>query len=59
MEKTAKYAWLALAIVTAILIPIYGAWHHLFTVGISILMYAMHGEEKPEEEKEPAEDTSE
>ena len=60
MEKIAKYAWLALAIVVAVLIPFYGAWHHLITVGICVLMYAMMGAEKPNgEENQATEDISE
>ena len=62
MEKIAKTAWLILGIVVAVLIPIYGAWHHLFTVGICVIMYSMMGAEeakpKPETEEAP-EDTTE
>lgn len=57
MEKIAKFAWLALAIVVAVCIPIYGAWHHVWTVLICVLMYSMMGTEKkpaqPETEEAP------
>ena len=50
MEKQSNYLariWLALAIIIAVLMPIYGAWHHVFTLGICVVMYlAFKGEGK-------------
>jgi hypothetical protein len=41
-----KNIWRTLAIIIAILMPIYGAWHHLFTLAICVGMYYAHkGEE--------------
>lgn len=59
MEKICKYAWLILGAVVAVLIPIYGAWHHIFTVAICAIMGGlMNGKEpEPEPDKEQAEDT--
>lgn len=37
-----KKVWLTLAIVIGVLMPIYGAWHHLFTLGICLIMYWAH-----------------
>lgn len=37
-----KYLWLILAIVIAVLMPIYKAWHHVFTLCICIVMYLAH-----------------
>ena len=46
-----KNLWLALAIVIAILMPIYGAWHHIFTLCICVGMYyAYRSEEKAEKD---------
>lgn len=58
MEKICKYAWLTLGAVTAILIPFYGAWHHIFTVAICAIMGGlMNGKEEPEKAEEQAGDT--
>lgn len=56
MEKFCKYAWLVLGAVVAVLIPIYGAWHHIFTVAICAIMGGLMGGEEPAPE-EQAEDT--
>ena len=55
-NKIMKYAWLALAISIAILMPIYGAWHHLATLGISLLMYGAFRSEETEAEAATAPD---
>lgn len=53
INKIMKNAWLVLGIIILILIPFYGAWHHLFTVGICAIMYAVFkGEEDKDSEKE-------
>lgn len=60
MEKICKYAWLVLGAVVAVLIPIYGAWHHIFTVAICAIMGGLMGGEEPAPEQDPeeqAEDT--
>ena len=59
MEKFCKYAWLTLGAVVAVLIPIYGAWHHIFTVAICAIMGGIMGGEEPDPEapEEQAEDT--
>lgn len=41
-----KNLWLALAIVIAILMPIYGAWHHIFTLCICVGMYYAYRSEE-------------
>ncbi len=37
-----KNVWLALAIIIAVLMPIYGAWHHILTLCICLVMYWAH-----------------
>ena len=39
VQKFKMYAWLAFGILTAILILIYGAWHHIITVGLCTAMF--------------------
>ena len=39
VQKFKMYAWLTFGILTAILILIYGAWHHLLTVGLCAAMF--------------------
>ena len=47
-----KNIWRALAIIIAILMPIYGAWHHVFTLCICVCMYYVNkGEEEKEKKK--------
>ncbi len=47
-NNTLCMVWLALAVIIAVLILIFGAWHHLFTFGICVCMYlAFKGEEPP------------
>ena len=46
-NKILKNIWLALAIIIAVLMPIYGAWHHVFTLAICVGMYYAHkGEDR-------------
>lgn len=43
-----KYVWLVLAVIIAVLMPIYGAWHHWFTLAICVIMYLAHKGERTE-----------
>lgn len=46
MEKILKYVWLVLAIGSAVAVLGFGAWHHLFTCGISVVMYLAMGDDQ-------------
>lgn len=50
MEKILKYIWLGLAVVSAIAVVGFGAWHHLFTCGISVVMYLAMGDDQEDPE---------
>ena len=52
MEKILKYVWLILAIGSAVAVLGFGAWHHLFTCGISVVMYLAMGDDQ-EDSKNP------
>jgi hypothetical protein len=52
-NKIMMNAWLALGLITLILIPFFGAWHHLVTVGICYVMYsAIRREESEADERQ-------
>jgi len=51
ITKIIRNVWLVAAIAIAVLIPIYGAWHQLFNLGICVLMYLAHCEGGEEEEE--------
>ena len=54
INKIMANVWLAIGIVTLILIPFYGAWHHLLSVFICAVMYlAFKYSDGDEAEKRP------
>ena len=48
MEKILKYVWLGLAVGSVIAAVGFGAWHHLFTCGISVIMYLAMDDDQEE-----------